>query len=51
MPDVIGNWWRTADGEIVLFAANLTDRPQTAESNHDELCYNDRIFHCNGERL
>ena len=31
MPDVIGNWWRTADGEVVLLAANLTDRRQTAE--------------------
>lgn len=29
MTDVIGNWWRTADGETVLLAANLTDRPQT----------------------
>ena len=28
MTDVIGNWWRTADGRIVLLAANLTDRPQ-----------------------
>ena len=28
MPDVIGNWWRTADGRVVLLAANLTDRPQ-----------------------
>ena len=28
MSDVIGNWWRTADGRLVLFAANLTDRPQ-----------------------
>ena len=31
MTDVIGNWWRTADGEVVLLAANLTDRPQTVE--------------------
>ena len=30
-PAVIGNWWRTADGETVLLAANLTDRPQTLE--------------------
>ena len=29
MTDVIGNWWRTADGKIVLLAANLTDCPQT----------------------
>ena len=28
MADVIGNWWRTADGRIVLLAANLSDRPQ-----------------------
>ena len=26
---VIGNWWRTADGEVVLLAANLTDKEQT----------------------
>ena len=31
MPDVIGNWWRTADGKVVLLAANLTDRPQRVE--------------------
>ena len=31
LPDVIGNWWRTADGKIVLLAANLTDKPQTVE--------------------
>ena len=30
MTDVIGNWWRTADGQVVLLAANLTDRPQSA---------------------
>ena len=30
-PAVVGNWWRTADGETVLLAANLTDRPQTLE--------------------
>ena len=30
MTDVIGNWWRTADGKVVLLAANLTDRLQTA---------------------
>jgi len=24
MPDVIGNWWRTADGRVVLLAANLS---------------------------
>ena len=29
MTDVIGNWWRTADGKVVLLAANLTDHPQT----------------------
>lgn len=28
MSDVIGNWWRRADGKVVLLAANLTDRPQ-----------------------
>ena len=28
IPDVIGNWWRRADGRIVLLAANLSDRPQ-----------------------
>ena len=28
MADVRGNWWRTADGQIVLLAANLTDREQ-----------------------
>ena len=28
MTDVIGNWWRTVDGRLVLLAANLTDRPQ-----------------------
>ena len=31
MTDVIGNWWRTANGEVVLLAANLTDSPQTVE--------------------
>ena len=31
MTDVIGNWWRTADGRIVLLAANLTDRPQSVK--------------------
>lgn len=31
MPDVIGNWWRRADGRIVLLAANLTDRTQRVE--------------------
>ena len=31
MTDVIGNWWRTADGEIVLLAANLTDKRQDIE--------------------
>ena len=31
MADVIGNWWRTADGEVVLLAANLTDRRQDVE--------------------
>ena len=31
MPDVIGNWWRRADGKVVLLAANLTDRPQRVE--------------------
>ena len=30
-PAVIGNWWRTAGGETVLLAANLTDRPQALE--------------------
>ena len=30
LPAVIGNWWRTAEGRVVLLAANLTDRPQTA---------------------
>ena len=29
MTDVIGNWWRTADGKVVLLAANLTDCRQT----------------------
>lgn len=29
MPDVVGNWWRTADGRTVLLAANLTDARQT----------------------
>ncbi len=29
MPAVIGNWWRTAGGETVLLAANLTDDVQT----------------------
>ena len=28
MADVRGNWWRTADGQVVLLAANLTDREQ-----------------------
>ena len=28
MADVRGNWWRTADGKVVLLAANLTDREQ-----------------------
>jgi hypothetical protein len=31
MPSVIGNWWRTAGGEVVLLAANLTDKEQTLE--------------------
>ncbi len=31
MPDVIGNWWRTDKGEIVLLAANLTDEEQTVQ--------------------
>lgn len=31
MPDVIGNWWRTADGKTVLLAANLTDIRQTVK--------------------
>ena len=31
MTDVIGNWWRTADGGIVLLAANLTDKRQDIE--------------------
>ena len=31
MTDVIGNWWRTADGGIVLLAANLTDKRQNIE--------------------
>ena len=30
-PAVIGNWWRTAGGEVVLLAANLTDKEQTLE--------------------
>ena len=30
-PAVIGNWWRTADGKVVLLAANLTDKEQTLE--------------------
>ena len=30
MADVCGNWWRTADGKVVLLAANLTDREQKA---------------------
>ena len=30
-PAVIGNWWRTADGETVLLAANLSDKEQTFE--------------------
>ena len=30
-PAVVGNWWRTADGETVLLAANLTDHPQALE--------------------
>ncbi len=30
-PAVIGNWWRTADGEVVLLAANLTDQERTLE--------------------
>ena len=29
MPAVIGNWWRTAGGETVLLAANLSDETQT----------------------
>lgn len=29
MTDVIGNWWRTSEGAVVLLAANLTDRRQT----------------------
>lgn len=29
MADVIGNWWRTADGRTVLLAANLTEAPQS----------------------
>lgn len=28
---VVGNWWRRADGKVVLLAANLTDRPQHVE--------------------
>ncbi|MBQ6338202.1 MAG: hypothetical protein IJI36_03565, partial [Kiritimatiellae bacterium] len=28
LTDVRGNWWRTADGKVVLLAANLTDREQ-----------------------
>ena len=28
LADVRGNWWRTADGKVVLLAANLTDREQ-----------------------
>jgi hypothetical protein len=28
MADVRGNWWRTSDGQVVLLAANLTDREQ-----------------------
>lgn len=31
MTDVIGNWWRTADGEVVLLAANLADSRQDIE--------------------
>ena len=31
MPDVIGNWWRTDKGEIVLLAANLTGEEQTVQ--------------------
>ena len=30
-PAVIGNWWRTAGGETVLLAANLSDADQTLE--------------------
>ena len=29
MPDVIGNWWRTANGETVLLAANLSGKERT----------------------
>jgi hypothetical protein len=29
MPDVIGNWWRTGNGETVLLAANLADEART----------------------
>ena len=29
MPDVIGAWWRTADGETVLLAANLAEEERT----------------------
>jgi hypothetical protein len=31
MTDVVGNWWRTSNGAIVLLAANLTGRAQTVE--------------------
>lgn len=31
MPDVIGNWWRTDKGEIVLLAANLTGEERTVQ--------------------
>ena len=29
LPDILGTWWRTANGETVLLAANLSDEERT----------------------